>query len=50
MNEHDGVFQCQLAEEALLVPEMSEGPAGCPPRAFTHSSPVLQTPSAHPVN
>lgn len=32
------------------VPEMSEGPAGCPPRALTHSSPVPLTPSARPVN
>lgn len=32
------------------VPEMSEGPAGCPPRALTHSSLAPLTPSAHLVN
>lgn len=43
MNEHDGVLQCQLAEEAEEVPEISEGPAGCPPWALICSSPLLLT-------
>lgn len=50
MNEHDGVLQCQLAEEAEQLPEISEGPAGGLPWALICSSPLLLTPSSHPVN